>query len=108
MPTEFLRAEWFCEGRGYCHPLCGRHEHLRLITRQIRVGDDGIKYETENLAGLSQFGATISFGLFFAVSQVSFYLAQCGPSAGVRLDLAVEQLFSYGIYISQPVEFLTT
>ena len=38
MPTEFLRAEWFCEGRGYCHPLCGRHELLRLITRQIRVG----------------------------------------------------------------------
>jgi hypothetical protein len=35
MPNEFLRAEWFCEGRGYCHPLCGRHEFLSGIKSQI-------------------------------------------------------------------------
>jgi hypothetical protein len=57
MPTEFLRAEWFCEGRGYCHPLCGRHELLRLITRQIWAGGMMVgNCEMKNLAGWSQFG----------------------------------------------------
>jgi hypothetical protein len=45
MPNEFLRAEWFCEGRGYCHPLCGRHELLRLITRQIWAGKNSLTGE---------------------------------------------------------------
>ena len=35
-------AEWFCEGRPYCHPLRGRHVLLRGTKRKIRGMEEGL------------------------------------------------------------------